>query len=61
MKTLHNVYFYFTGENEVKVNLEMLTGKVNQGTGTIVGFKEDSKNLVKPGYYILKQSITLNL
>lgn len=54
MKTSHCVYFYFTGESEIKVNLEMLTGKVNQGTGTILGFKEDSKNLVKPGYYILK-------
>lgn len=54
MKTLYYVDFYFTGETEVKVNLEMLTGKVNQGTGTIVGFKEDSKNLVKPGYYTFK-------
>lgn len=34
----------------------MLTGKVNQGTGTIVGFKEDSKNLVKPGYYIFNDN-----
>lgn len=40
-----------SGENEVKVHLEMLTGKVSQGTGTIVGYKEDSKNLIKPVHY----------
>lgn len=30
----------------------MLTGKISQGTGTISGFKEDSKNFVKPSKYI---------
>lgn len=42
---------FYIGESEVKVNLEMLTGKVSQGTGTIVGFKEDSKNIIKPGNF----------
>ncbi|KFM63903.1 Bromodomain-containing protein 7, partial [Stegodyphus mimosarum] len=40
-----------SGDREMKVNLEMLTGKVSQGTGTIVGFKEDSKNIIKPVHY----------
>ncbi|XP_054707392.1 bromodomain-containing protein 7-like [Uloborus diversus] len=39
------------GDRDVKVNLEMLTGKINQGTGSIVGFKEDSKNIIKPVQY----------
>ncbi|XP_015910234.1 bromodomain-containing protein 7 [Parasteatoda tepidariorum] len=39
------------GDREMKVNLEMLTGKITQGTGTIVGFKEDSKNIIKPVHY----------
>ncbi|GFU13358.1 bromodomain-containing protein 7 [Trichonephila clavipes] len=39
------------GDKDVKVNLEMLAGKVTQGTGTIAGYKEDSKNFVKPIHY----------
>ncbi|KAF8764828.1 bromodomain-containing protein 7-like isoform X3 [Argiope bruennichi] len=39
------------GDKDVKVNLEMLAGKVTQGTGTIAGFKEDPKNFVKPIQY----------
>ncbi|KAG8180474.1 hypothetical protein JTE90_026636 [Oedothorax gibbosus] len=40
-----------SGDKEVKVNLEMLTSKISQGTGTIPGFKEDAKNFVKPINY----------
>ncbi|GFS49465.1 bromodomain-containing protein 7 [Nephila pilipes] len=39
------------GDKDVKVNLEMLAGKVTQGTGTIAGYKEDTKNFVKPIHY----------
>ncbi|GIY02128.1 hypothetical protein CDAR_229952 [Caerostris darwini] len=39
------------GDQEIKVNLEMLAGKVTQGTGTIAGYKEDSKNMIKPINY----------
>ncbi|CAL1261085.1 unnamed protein product [Larinioides sclopetarius] len=39
------------GDKDVKVNLEMLAGKVTQGTGSIAGFKEDPKNFVKPIQY----------
>lgn len=51
-KWILDVYIYFLfvlGESEMKVNLDMLTGKISQGTGTIAGYKEDSKNLIKPG------------
>ncbi|XP_076367611.1 bromodomain-containing protein 7-like [Tachypleus tridentatus] len=41
-----------TGSKEMKVNLEMLTGRLSQGTGTILGFKEDVKNIVKPVSYL---------
>lgn len=41
-----------SGDKVLKVNLEMLAGKLSQGTGTIIGFKEDSKNIIKPGNYI---------
>lgn len=40
-----------SGESEVKVNLEMMTGKVMQGTGSIAGYKEDTKNIIKPVHY----------
>lgn len=36
-------------KEERKVTLEMLVGKLQQGTNTIAGFKEDKRNIVKPG------------
>lgn len=40
------------GQAEMKVNLEMLTGKLTQGTGSITRFREDAKNIVKPVNYL---------
>lgn len=39
-------------QREMKVNLEMLAGKLNQGTGSIMRFREDAKNIVKPVNYL---------
>jgi len=36
------------GTTEVPVTLGALTGKIQQGTGQLAGFREDRRNLVKP-------------
>ncbi|XP_067144180.1 bromodomain-containing protein 7 isoform X1 [Centruroides vittatus] len=46
------------GQTEMKVNLEMLTGKLTQGTGSITRFREDAKNIVKPVNYLNYGSFT---
>ena len=35
--------------DERPITLGMVTGKLTQGTGTMQGFREDRRNLIKPG------------
>ncbi|KAM7283800.1 bromodomain-containing protein 7 [Ixodes scapularis] len=40
------------GPKEMKVNLEMLVGKLAHGTGTLMDFKDDIKNIARPINYL---------
>lgn len=40
------------GPKEIKVNLEMLVGKLAHGTGTLMDFKDDIKNIARPINYL---------
>ncbi|XP_065309970.1 bromodomain-containing protein 7-like isoform X4 [Dermacentor albipictus] len=40
------------GSKEMKVNLEMLVGKLAHGTGTLMDFKDDIKNIARPINYL---------
>ncbi|GAB6025856.1 hypothetical protein CHUAL_011834 [Chamberlinius hualienensis] len=39
-------------KEERKITLEMLVGKLQQGTGSLAGFKEDKRNIIKPVNYL---------
>ena len=39
------------GTTERPVSLGTITGKLTHGTGTIQGFREDRRNLAKPGKF----------
>lgn len=40
------------GAKEIKVNLEMLVGKLAHGTGSLMDFKDDIKNIARPINYL---------
>lgn len=49
--------------NERPISLGALVGKLNHGTGSLQGFREDRRNLTKPGTnysYISLNSLNLN-